>query len=135
LCDHDQPRRFCDPRGGTGGFLLAAHDYIVKHNPTLDRAQKKHLKLDALRGVDIVDSVVRLCAMNLLLRDRTLRDRVRPTRIDRRRAPRRPRRQIRPCVDEPTVGKKSSVMVVNAEGESEREALTVVRDELLGLDQ
>src|SRR5216683_3221173 len=57
----------CDPACGTGGFLLAAHDYIVKHNPNLDKGQKKHLKLDALRGVDIVDSVVRLCAMNLLL--------------------------------------------------------------------
>src|SRR5713101_3435669 len=57
----------CDPACGTGGFLLAAHDYIVKHNPTLDKDQKKHLKLNALRGVDIVDGVVRLCAMNLLL--------------------------------------------------------------------
>jgi type I restriction enzyme M protein len=46
---------------------LAAHDYIVRHNATLDKAQKKHLKLKALRGVDIVDSVVRLRAMNLLL--------------------------------------------------------------------
>jgi type I restriction enzyme M protein len=57
----------CDPACGTGGFLLAAHDYIVKHNATLDKDQKNHLKLKALRGVDIVDGVVRLCAMNLLL--------------------------------------------------------------------
>jgi|SRR5919198_563097 hypothetical protein len=48
-------------------FLLAAHDYIVKHNATLDKDQKKPLKLDALGGVDIVDGVVRLCAMNLPL--------------------------------------------------------------------
>src|SRR5438046_4228374 len=46
----------CDPASGTGGFLLAAHDYIVHNNPNLDKSQKKHLKLDALRGVDIVDS-------------------------------------------------------------------------------
>ena len=26
-----------DPACGTGGFLLAAHDYVVKHNPTLTR--------------------------------------------------------------------------------------------------
>src|SRR5712691_6901651 len=57
----------CDPACGTGGFLLAAHDYIVEHNPNLDPDQRRHLKLDALRGVDIVDNVVRLCAMNLLL--------------------------------------------------------------------
>src|SRR5437763_9580750 len=27
----------CDPACGTGGFLLAAHDFIVKHFPNLDR--------------------------------------------------------------------------------------------------
>ena len=43
----------CDPACGTGGFLLAAHDYIVHHYPNLDKDQKRHLKLDALRGVEI----------------------------------------------------------------------------------
>src|SRR4051794_17630542 len=57
----------CDPACGTGGFLLAAHDYIAKHYPNLDKDQKKRLKLDTLRGVEIVDAVTRLCAMNLLL--------------------------------------------------------------------
>ena len=57
----------CDPACGTGGFLLAAHEYILKHNRNLDRNQKKHLTHDALRGVEIVDNVTRLCAMNLLL--------------------------------------------------------------------
>jgi len=33
----------CDPACGTGGFLLAAHDYLAKHYQ-LDRAQKKKLK-------------------------------------------------------------------------------------------
>ena len=54
----------CDPACGTGGFLLAAHDYIANHNPNLDSDQKRHLRMDALRGVDIVDGVVRLCARN-----------------------------------------------------------------------
>src|SRR5690349_18485528 len=35
----------CDPACGTGGFLLAAHDHIVAHHPTLTREQKKRLKL------------------------------------------------------------------------------------------
>jgi type I restriction enzyme M protein len=56
-----------DPACGTGGFLLAAHDYIVRHNPKLSRDEKRHLKLDALRGVEITESVARLCAMNLML--------------------------------------------------------------------
>lgn len=37
----------CDPACGTGGFLLAAHDYIVRHNHTLDKKAKRHLKLEA----------------------------------------------------------------------------------------
>ena len=56
----------CDPACGTGGFLLAAHDYIAKHYQ-LDRAQKKQLKNGTLFGIELVDSVTRLCAMNLLL--------------------------------------------------------------------
>ena len=36
----------CDPACGTGGFLLAAHDYIAKHH-WLDREQKKRLVNEA----------------------------------------------------------------------------------------
>src|ERR1700690_3666065 len=62
-----QPNQtICDPACGTGGFLLAAHDYLSKHH-ALDRAQKKKLKAGTLFGIELVDSVTRLCAMNLLL--------------------------------------------------------------------
>jgi len=57
----------CDPACGTGGFLLAAYDYVQNHYQ-LDRDQKRFQREDALRGVDIVGGVVRLCAMNLYLR-------------------------------------------------------------------
>src|SRR5467141_984074 len=56
----------CDPACGTGGFLLAAHDYIAEHH-ALDRAQKKRLKSGTFLGIELVDSVTRLCAINLLL--------------------------------------------------------------------
>jgi type I restriction enzyme M protein len=56
----------CDPAAGTGGFLLAAHDYIAGY-PNLDADQKRRLRLEALRGTEIVDGVTRLCAMNLFL--------------------------------------------------------------------
>jgi len=56
----------CDPACGTGGFLLAAHDYIAR-TTGLDNAQKKRLKSGTLFGVELVDGVTRLCAMNLLL--------------------------------------------------------------------
>ena len=35
----------CDPACGTGGFLLAAHDYVADSHQ-LDRDQKKHLKFE-----------------------------------------------------------------------------------------
>ena len=56
----------CDPACGTGGFLLAAHDYLIK-DPNLTRDQKKKLKDGTFAGIELVQSVARLCAMNLLL--------------------------------------------------------------------
>jgi type I restriction enzyme M protein len=55
-----------DPACGTGGFLLASHDYISGHSK-LSKPQIKHLKTEALQGTDIVPGVVSLCAMNLYL--------------------------------------------------------------------
>ena len=57
----------CDPACGTGGFFLAAYDYLSKKSDRLDRAQKQFLRYDTFHGTDIVDSVVRLCVMNLHL--------------------------------------------------------------------
>ena len=38
-------RRVCDPACGTGGFLLAAHDYIGRAQPQPDpRRRSDHLK-------------------------------------------------------------------------------------------
>src|SRR6058998_2151204 len=57
----------CDPACGTGGFLLAAHDYVVRQNPNLTKGEKKTLKEETLKGVELVQAVARLCAMNLML--------------------------------------------------------------------
>ncbi|MDO9300299.1 MAG: N-6 DNA methylase [Anaerolineales bacterium] len=59
-------KTICDPATGTGGFLLAAHDYIASHN-TLDRDQWDHLRHQALHGWEIVDNTARLCVMNLYI--------------------------------------------------------------------
>ena len=57
-----------DPACGTGGFLLAAHEYIVEHHgKVMDRDQKRFLRDHAFRGVELVDETARLCAMNLYL--------------------------------------------------------------------
>lgn len=55
----------CDPACGTGGFLLSAFEHMKTQSQ--DREKLRQLKHSALHGVDIVDEVVRLCAMNLYL--------------------------------------------------------------------
>ena len=44
----------CDPACGTGGFLLATHDYIVRNNPSMNQSQLEHLQNRALFGWDNV---------------------------------------------------------------------------------
>lgn len=55
----------CDPAWGAGGFLLAAYDHMKTQSQ--DRERLRRLRTEGLHGVDIVDEVVRLCAMNLYL--------------------------------------------------------------------
>lgn len=57
----------CDPACGTGGFLLEAHRYILKHNKNLNKRKSDHLRLQAIRGFELVHQVTRLCAMNFWL--------------------------------------------------------------------
>ena len=58
----------CDPACGTGGFLLAAHDHVLReHGSTLDPDQKRHLRRNFVQGMDIVPATARLCIMNLYL--------------------------------------------------------------------
>ena len=40
----DPDSTICDPACGTGGFLLAAHDYIVDRYPSMDQGQLEHLR-------------------------------------------------------------------------------------------
>jgi type I restriction enzyme M protein len=120
----------CDPACGTGGFLLAAYDEVARSNPYLDSDQKRHLRLEALHGVEIVDAVTRLCAMNLFLHGIGPTDAAGSPPVhtdDSLRAD--PGRRFDLVLTNPPFGRKSSVLVVNEEGEEEREALTVVRDD------
>jgi type I restriction enzyme M protein len=41
-----------DPAAGTGGFLLAAASYILKHHK-LDPDQTKHLQTESLNAVEL----------------------------------------------------------------------------------
>ncbi len=117
----------CDPACGTGGFLLATHDYIAGHN-RLDKDQKKHLRFDALRGVDIVDSVTRLCAMNLFLHGIGPNDDHTPPPLRTDDGLRdEPTTHFDVVLTNPPFGKKSSITVVNAEGDEDKQSLTYNR--------
>ncbi|HLX62341.1 MAG TPA: class I SAM-dependent DNA methyltransferase [Planctomycetota bacterium] len=117
----------CDPACGTGGFLLAAHDYVSKHYQ-LDRAQKKKLKNGTLFGVELVDSVTRLCAMNLLLHGiGGESDAEMPVVTKDALAGKHGEYEI--ALANPPFGKKSSVTIVNEAGESSKESLTINRDD------
>jgi len=115
-----------DPACGTGGFLLAAHDFL-SHHYQLDKEQKTFLKLRTLGGKDIVDSVARLCAMNLYLRgiggeeespievgDALVSD---------------PGDRYDIILTNPPFGKKSSITIVNGEGKADKEALVYERQD------
>ena len=139
----------CDPACGTGGFLLAAHDYIAKHYQ-LDRAQKKKLKSGTFLGIELVDSVTRLCAMNLLLHGIGESGASVPLASPNPSSSDLPNSSLLlhpslPVVTKdalaskhgeydivlanPPFGKKSSVTIVNEAGESSKESLIINRDD------
>ncbi|MBT9190414.1 class I SAM-dependent DNA methyltransferase [Zobellia russellii] len=55
-----------DPACGTGGFFLAAYDWIVDNNK-LDREEKEFLKNKTFFGNEIVANTRRMCLMNMYL--------------------------------------------------------------------
>ncbi len=120
--------RISDPACGTGGFFLAAHDYILRTNPNLDPDQKRHLRSGLFTGWEIVDNTARLCAMNLLLHGIETPDSDSPVHVDDAlRAD--PGQRFDMVLTNPPFGKKSSVTIVSSEGKAEKQSLTVVRDD------
>ena len=111
----------CDPACGTGGFLLAAHDYVVReHGSSLDPDRKRHLRQDFVRGWEIVPATARLCIMNLYLHgigpdESPIRSGVDSLANDRD-------ERFSMVLTNPPFGKKSSVRIVNEEGELEAES-------------
>ena len=115
-----------DPACGTGGFLLAAHDYVSQHN-NLDKNQKRQLKVEALSGVEIVDAAARLCVMNLYLHGIGGDDS--PIQGGTDSLASAPSTNYDMVLTNPPFGKKSSITIVNEEGEQAKETLTYLRDD------
>jgi type I restriction enzyme M protein len=126
---HPEPgQTVCDPAAGTGGFLLATHDYIIKKYAPLDKGQLDHLNKKALHGWEIVDNTARLCVMNLYLHGIGANGGSSPIHVDDSLAA-DPGRRFNMVLTNPPFGKKSSVTFVTEEGEVKRESTTIVRDD------
>ena len=108
----------CDPACGTGGFLLAAYDFMKGQSQ--DRELLTKLRNKAFTGIDIVDEVVRLCAMNMYLHGIGNGESL-VTQGDALSADPGPRFDI--ILTNPPFGKKSSFKVVGEDGQvtTERE--------------
>jgi len=127
-CMRPEPgKTIADPACGTGGFFLAAYDYLAA-NPALDKEQKAFLKTSTFHGNEIVASTRRLCLMNMLLHNIGEIDgqsRISPNDAliadDGRR--------FDYVLANPPFGKKSSMSFTNAEGEDETNELTYNRQD------
>lgn len=114
-----------DPACGTGGFLISAHDYIASHYQ-LDKEQKQRLRKDSLSGIEIADSVARLCVMNMYLHgiggDESpieVKDSLESLGSER----------YDMVLTNPPFGKKSSVTIINGDGKASREAISYERQD------
>ncbi len=118
----------CDPACGTGGFLTAAHDYVVDHYSPLNRTQRAHLRNGLVQGWEIVDNTARLCMMNLYLHGiRPDDDGTLVTVGDSLLS--KPRQEFSMVLANPPFGKKSSVSIVTESGDNKRASQTIERED------
>ena len=124
IVDVMQPRpddTVCDPACGTGGFLLAVHEYVAReHGTELDPDQKRHLREGFVHGWELVPATARLGIMNLYLHG-----------IDANPCPIRsgvdslasdPGERFSVVLTNPPFGRRSSIQIVNEAGGLESEA-------------
>jgi type I restriction enzyme M protein len=127
-CIGPEPQKtIADPACGTGGFFLAAYDYIVENNK-LDKAQSKFLKYSTFFGNEIVASTRRLALMNLFLHN------IGDIDSDNFISPAdaliaQSESKYDYVLANPPFGKKSSQTFTNEEGEQEKEDLTYNRQD------
>lgn len=127
-CVQPKPMKtIADPACGTGGFFLAAYDYLVSNNK-LDKDQNKFIKLQTFFGNEIVAGTRRLALMNMFLHN------IGDIDSDNFISPADALIAASPVTYDyvmanPPFGKKSSQTFTNDEGEQEKEDLTYNRQD------
>lgn len=118
----------CDPACGTGGFLVAAHDFVLReHGGRLDPDQARHLKSGFARGFELVPETGRLCAMNLYLHGMDADPSPVTSGVDSLASD--PGERFSMVLTNPPFGKKGSVSYVTEAGELEKEDVSYERQD------
>jgi type I restriction enzyme M protein len=120
--------KICDPACGTGGFLLAAHDYIIANNPNMTKDEKRALKNATFSGWELVQSTARLCAMNLMLHGIGNNGGKLPLTVSDALAA-DPGDRFDIVLTNPPFGKKSSTTIIGEDGKVTREKDIVERED------
>ena len=127
-CVRPEPgKTIADPACGTGGFFLAAYDFLVNTYP-LDKGQKALLKHNTFAGNEIVANTRRLCLMNMFLHNIGEIDGESPISSSDSLAADSGRR-FDYVLANPPFGKKSSMSFTNEEGEQQKDDLTYNRQD------
>ena len=122
-------KTIADPACGTGGFFLAAYDFIINSNKTqIDKSQKAFLKRETFYGNEIVANTRRLCLMNMFLHNIGEIDGDTPVSPNDALIADSGQR-FDYVLANPPFGKKSSMSFTNDEGEQERDDLTYNRQD------
>jgi type I restriction enzyme M protein len=129
-CIRPEPgNTICDPACGTGGFFLAAYDFMTDpENHQLNRAQKQALKSETFFGNEIVAPTRRLCLMNMYLHNiGEMGGDVTVSGADSLAAD--PGTRYDYVLTNPPFGKKSSITVTTEEGKQEKQTFTYNRQD------
>jgi type I restriction enzyme M protein len=119
----------CDPACGTGGFLLAAYDYIEHHHgDNLTPEQRDRLAGGGISGVELVDGTARLAAMNMLLHG-IGKPNGRSLIAVKDALAEEPRNFPSVVLANPPFGRKSSITVVGEAGRASREDIEYTRQD------
>lgn len=128
-CMRIEPNKtVCDPCCGSGGFLLAAKDFLV-NNYILDKDQKLFLKNETFKGNELVATTYKMCLMNLYLHaiGDLYSDNIPVQQGDSLLSD--PGYRVDYVLTNPPFGKKSSISFTNEEGEEEEDELVYNRSD------